>query len=339
MNKPKVLLVSHTVPENKMGGALLLFRHFLLKSDFEIGVVTNNSVLVPGVFYRHLPEPPLLQRLKRTRFVLLAGDYTELLHSHLFDHRLYAAAREFQPDMIFNVAETYFSFHAQMLAKKLGVPFVSYFMDWANFATRTHQWALPYMDRMFRRLYREADLAFCISEGMRNELGTHPNSHVLYPTGANLNSAENPVPSTNEKFTFCFAGNLDRWYGTMVRDLIQTCESEASISLKIFGSNHQWPDSFVVAQRSKGIFRGFHPFEQLIPEFQLADAFLLPLGFGADAALIERTSFKTKLLDYILFEKPILIWGPEYSTAVATARKYDCAHCVTDPSPKLQCGE
>ena len=334
MAKLKILLVSHTVPENKMGGALILFRHFVLKNDFEIGVVTNNPVKVPGVFHRHLPEPYVLRRLKKTRLNLWAEDYTHLVHSRIFDGRLYEAAREFKPDIIFNVAETYVSFHAQKLAKKMGVPFAVYFMDWATFATRSHGWAKPHMDRMFRRLYRQADLAFCISGGMKKELGPHPNAHVLYPSGADIHLAEIPEQPVNRKFTFCFAGNLFQWYGQMVHDLILESEGDESTGLKVFGTNHQWTKDFVDDQTSKGVFHGFLPFEQLVPEFQKADAFLLVMGFGADEALIERTSFKTKLLDYILFEKPILVWGPEYSTAVEIARKFGCACCVTDPSPK-----
>jgi hypothetical protein len=35
----------------------------------------------------------------------------------------------------------------------------------------------------------------------------------------------------------------------------------------------------------------------------------------------------------LAFEKPILIWGPEYCTAIRAAREYDAAYCVTDPDP------
>ncbi len=336
MSKPRILLVSYTVPENRMGGALILYRHFVRKNDFEIGVVTNNAVAVPGVFYRHIPEPRWLRRLKNTRFNLWLEDYTHLVHSWTFDHRLLAAAREFQPDLIFNVAETYFSFQARALAKKLGVPFVAYFMDWATYAARCHSWAAPSLDRMYRRLYRQADLAFCICDGMKKELGPHPNAQVLYPSGADIHLEIPPARMENGKFTFCFAGNLNHWYGRMVQDLMLATEADAdgTLGLRVFGAHHNWPEKFAADQAAKGVFLGFRSFEQLIPEFQKADAFLLPMGFGADAALIERTSFKTKLLDYIIFEKPILVWGPEYSTAVDIAKKYDCAYCVTDPSPK-----
>jgi len=58
---------------------------------------------------------------------------------------------------------------------------------------------------------------------------------------------------------------------------------------------------------------------------------LLPMGFGDECAQIERTSFKTKFLDYLTFQKPIVIWGPEYCSAVRVAREFDGAECYTSP--------
>jgi hypothetical protein len=58
---------------------------------------------------------------------------------------------------------------------------------------------------------------------------------------------------------------------------------------------------------------------------------LLPMGFGDECAQTERTSFKTKFLDYLTFQKPIVIWGPEYCSAVRVAREFDAAECYTSP--------
>jgi hypothetical protein len=58
---------------------------------------------------------------------------------------------------------------------------------------------------------------------------------------------------------------------------------------------------------------------------------LLLMGFESECAQIERTSFKTKFIDYLTFQKPILLWGPEYCTAVSVARKFDSAEICTSP--------
>lgn len=333
MEQPRILIVSYTIPENRMGGGLLLYRHFLQEQNFTVGVVSNNPSPVEGIFYRYIPEPRLLGRLKRTRFGTWFHDYTHLVHARLGDRRLLEAALEFKPDLIFNVAETYFSFHALILARKLGIPFISYFMDWANYASHQHTWAVPIMDRMFRKLYRDSDLALCISEGMQDELGPHPNAKVIYPLPPEAPAVQPDNPENNGNFKFCFAGNLAHWYGRQIATLIEQVEEVDGITMRVFGAYHDWPAVFEDRVRKSGIYGGFKPFEELLPEFRHSDAFLLTMGFEPTAELIERTSFKTKFLDYLQFNRPILIWGPEYCTAVRIARKYGAALCITDSNP------
>jgi hypothetical protein len=45
------------------------------------------------------------------------------------------------------------------------------------------------------------------------------------------------------------------------------------------------------------------------------------------------TSFPSKLPEFTQFGKPIVIWGPEYCSAVQWARPGHRALCVTDPNP------
>ena len=60
------------------------------------------------------------------------------------------------------------------------------------------------------------------------------------------------------------------------------------------------------------------------------------MGFGDDHAVVERTSFKTKFLDYLAFGRPILVWGPLYCSAARTASEFDSAEVVVDPS-EVEC--
>jgi glycosyltransferase involved in cell wall biosynthesis len=335
MSLTRILLVSYTVPENRMGGGLLLHRHFTLGSPFDLGIITSNpSEPSIGGFCRLIREPAVLERLKRTRLATWFHDYTHLVHSRIPDSRLLRAAEEFQPDIILNVAETYLSRHALLLARKLGIPFACYFMDWAHYAAYTHSWAIPHMDRMFRHLYRECDLAFCISEGMKDELGPHANVRIVHPIPGIAPRLEIVAPTVGRAFTFLFAGNLAHWYGEQMQAIMSLCEDVPELALRVFGAYHHWDAAFEKRQTELGVYGGFRPFEELEGEFQTADAFLLPMGFDPASALIERTSFKTKFLDYLLHDKPIVVWGPEYCTAIQIARRYGCALCVTDPEPK-----
>jgi glycosyltransferase involved in cell wall biosynthesis len=46
-----------------------------------------------------------------------------------------------------------------------------------------------------------------------------------------------------------------------------------------------------------------------------------------------RYSFPSKLTEYCRYERPIVVWGPEFAACVAWARKADGAVVVTDPDP------
>ena len=54
------------------------------------------------------------------------------------------------------------------------------------------------------------------------------------------------------------------------------------------------------------------------------------MGFDENWAIAEKTSFKTKFLDYLTFRRPILVWGPEYCSAIKVAREFDSGECVTN---------
>jgi glycosyltransferase involved in cell wall biosynthesis len=316
-----------------MGGGLLLHRHFNQFSEFEVGVITNNPASVRKGFHRVFQEPFWLARMKRTRLSVWFHDYTHLVHSRTFDARLLESALEFKPDIIFNVAETYLSFQAQKLATRLDIPFVCYFMDWAHFAACQHRYVVPLMDRIYRKLYRKADLAFCISEGMKEELGPHANVRVIYPMPGEKSKSEGSSQGFGSPFLFAFAGNLAHWYGDQVRQILDVVKVENDLTLRVYGDYHSWPEDAESEYRDLGLFSGFLPFEELDEKLDEADAFFLPMGFVKEAEIIEKTSFKTKFLDYLSYRKPILIWGPEYCTATRIARKYNAAACVTDPDP------
>jgi glycosyltransferase involved in cell wall biosynthesis len=56
-----------------------------------------------------------------------------------------------------------------------------------------------------------------------------------------------------------------------------------------------------------------------------------------DATFTRRmiTSFPSKLTEATQLGLPIVIWGPEYCSAVQWARRGDRALCVTDPNPSI----
>ena len=109
--------------------------------------------------------------------------------------------------------------------------------------------------------------------------------------------------------------------------------SDSPLRFEIFGSHLHatWSRSFDSFARTTGVYRGQVPFDRLRTHAHEADLLLLLMGFGDECAQTERTSFKTKFLDYLTFQKPIVVWGPQHCSAVRFAREFDAAECYTSP--------
>jgi hypothetical protein len=66
-------------------------------------------------------------------------------------------------------------------------------------------------------------------------------------------------------------------------------------------------------------------------QISLSDASLIVMSFERQLKRRMRTSFPSKLSESVQFAKPLLIWGPDYCSAVRWARSGDNAVCVTEP--------
>ncbi len=102
---------------------------------------------------------------------------------------------------------------------------------------------------------------------MQKELGNHPNSVVLYPTGAPISNYKATLPGkqNGKPYTVAFAGNLGDWYGGMLEALVEGSEG-TNIAFKIFGSNASWSKDFDQYATAKGIYKGQVSFEVLKAE-------------------------------------------------------------------------
>ncbi|MCX6595985.1 MAG: glycosyltransferase [Acidobacteria bacterium] len=340
----RIFFLSYTPPLPSWGSAMTFYRHFVERPDFETFVATNSDqVHQYTITYRPLlfQVPALWRRLTRTRLAPWVYGAEYLHGRHLLPSIVTQAAERFRPDAVFTMAGSWdwTALAAQQLARRLSVPLVASFNDWFDYgAFLAAEPFRPRVEARFLQFYREADLALCTSDGMKEALGDHPNAHVLYPTGARM-ALEDPAPPRSEyqPFTIFFGGSLGDWYGPMIESLVTHIRDYGSqqdaIRFRIFGSLQSWSGEFDAWATAAKVFGGRLPFDQLAVEAGRSDLLLLPMGFDADCAHVERTSFKTKFLDYLSFRRPILIWAPEYSSAVRVAREYDSAECVTDPAP------
>lgn len=307
-------------------------------------LVATNSVHLDDHALTYQPlrfdAPRWWRRVSRTRVLPWVYGVECLYGGSLLPRSVLTAAKKFEPDAVFTVAGSWHwtALGAERVARALRVPLIASFNDWYDYGWfPAHEGFRAAIERRFRRFYREADLALCTSEGMREALGPHPNAHVLYPMGARMGQEDKyqpKTPSRGQALTVFFGGGLGDWYGPMLESLVvQARRAQAPLQFKIFGSLQTWSEEFDTWARNNGVFGGQQPFGRLAQEAAHSDLLLLPMGFGEDCAQVERTSFKTKFLDYLSFQRPILVWGPEYCSAVRVAREFDSAECITSPDP------
>ena len=326
-----------------MGGAMAYYRHFVERDDFELFVATTDRRLQefdPNYQTLYFDHPPLLDRLLKTRLHRWAHSFRHLVSGNFIPKEVLEAAKEFEPDFIFTIAGSWdwTTLMAGELAKRLDVPLVGSFNDWFDFSTVIHPWLRSTLENRFRKFYRKCDLAWCTCEGMKNELGDHTNAQVLYPIGSSRQlpqlSAEDENTS-NSRPVVTFAGNLSLWYGQMMEALVTvSLKDNSPIDFRIFGGDQSWSAEFNELVVDRNIFRGHIPFEQLQAELAKSDLLILPMGFDDKCAQVERTSFKTKFLDYLTCKKPIVVWGPDYCSAIQVAKEFDSAEVCITPSAK-----
>jgi glycosyltransferase involved in cell wall biosynthesis len=330
----KVLFLTSTPPIPSWGGAMTFYRHFCDRHDFQIHVITDNPQVTQYEVpydYSLINHGKLWRRLARTRLHKAVHSWGHLVGTWKTPETVLQQAKDFGAEAVFTVAGSW-SWMAKMaedVASRLNIPLVGSFNDWWSYNSIRYNWLDSLLENNFKQFYQRCNLALCTSEGMQEALGNHANSIVLYPTGAAISNQPNTInTATNKPFTVAFAGNLGDWYGKMLESVV-SLNREERLKFKFFGSNASWSDNFDRQVRETRIYQGQIPFERLTQEIEQVDALLLLMGFEESCSQIERTSFKTKFLDYLSFRKPILLWGPDYCSAVRIAREFDSAEICT----------
>jgi glycosyltransferase involved in cell wall biosynthesis len=237
----------------------------------------------------------------------------------------------FRPDVLLTVAHGWWHISARKAARKFKLPLVSLFQDWwpdfpeipAAFRSR--------VERQFRRTYLESEVAICVSDPMRRELGERPNSVVIYPVPS---FARSECLRENSKLPLrlVYFGNLSE-YGPLIEQALRSLTESQNIRLEVFGARPRWASGAADYFRSRGLYHPFIPPNQLLVLLQSYEAVLVVMSFDAAHRRRMITSFPSKLTAAVQLGVPIVIWGPEYCSAVQWARQGNRALCVVEPNP------
>ncbi len=337
--KLRVMLVSMVPPRNDCGVRIVMYRHLVERAPFDLHVASTADFADDLLIDTKLELPFPVQKIKKSRFGLTLRkwikDFENLAWPLLGSRQLERAVEEFKPDVILTLAETGLCHVAAKVAKRRGIPLAVLFLDWFPIMDwhYGHRWTQSLLSKRFRTLYSSCDLAFCTSDGMKEVLGPHANSHVIYPMPGQHRVPTTSCPPARGKFRLVYVGAAENFYGRMLRGLMHEMANQPDCELIIVGPHQDWPEFDKTMAKEKGVCLGFMPPEKAAEVLAGADALLVVMSFEQEHELFMRTSFTTKFLDYAAFAKPVILWGPSYCTPCRLAVREDAALVVQDPDP------
>jgi glycosyltransferase involved in cell wall biosynthesis len=338
--KTRVLLVSIVPPKNDCGVRIVMHRHLVERDPFELHVASNADFDHGLLVHTPMRLPYPVHRLRKSRFgprlATWITDYENFIWPLTTNAALEAAVERFQPHLILTLAECGLCHLARKTAQQHGLPLAGLFLDWFPIMKGHygHKSTQSILSRRYRELYAACDLAFCTSDGMQETLGSHPNSHLVYPMpGKFLVTEGKSCAPANRKFRLAFVGSVQNFYGRILCSLIGKIETTNDLEIIVVGPDADWPKPLLERARAKGIYLGFKPPDEAAKVLASADALLVVMSFDREHEFFMRTSFTTKFLDYVAFGKPVVVWGPEYCTPVRVAREYGGAAVVNADDP------
>ncbi|AVZ31599.1 glycosyltransferase [Nodularia spumigena CS-584] len=336
---PKIIVISSVAPQPTSAGQIVLYRHFNQATGWDVDIVPN-----PYQSKTNRWQTKLINRLEYTRFHRWGHDLQVIDQGITWDKTLLDYQKHLCNDQIekktivLTVAHGDGCWAAQRFAHRYQLPLVTIFHDWWPDIPSLHQPFRQLLEQRFQQLYQQSHLALCVSEGMKNALGSHSNSTVIYPIPALLKEeiTTKHQPGNGQKSSqlrIVYSGNLYD-YGELLAQLLEVTKDNPHIQVQVRGANPNWSADFCSEMRDRNLWLDFAPRDELNQWLGAADAFLVVMSF--DPALRRRmeTSFPSKLPEYAQFGKPLVIWGPEYCSAIKWGLNGDRALCITEASPQ-----
>jgi glycosyltransferase involved in cell wall biosynthesis len=325
MERIKVLVVSSVVPNARgSGGELVLHRHLKSNPHVESEVVT----------WQRFPfRLKVIGKLRELGFRWLSRCMECLVPVLPAKRMVNRLVRSFKPDLILTVAHGWWHIEARRVAARFRLPLISFFQDWWPDFPDVPLPLRSRVEREFRETCAKSKVAICVSDGMRRELGAPQNALVLHDapslTGSRKAPRESQLP-----LRVAYFGNLSE-YGPMIESALRVLKGSERVHLEVFGAGPLWTSGAEDEFRSSGVYHGFVASSELAKSLCDFQAALVVMSFSPSHRRRMITSFPSKMIDAMQLDLPVIIWGPEYCSAVTWAGNGNKALCVTDPNPLI----
>ncbi|HEX6823780.1 MAG TPA: glycosyltransferase [Candidatus Sulfotelmatobacter sp.] len=340
-NAVRLLYVCDFPPSHAAGGSILLARLLESYPADSLMVLTGSHASRVSTTEGRLACPQITFPTSRgwgrwgLGRIRVALDWLRLPLLTLLCMRL---IRRHSSQVVMTLLHGRFYFAACAAARLTGTPYVLF----------VHDYYLDDKDSMFASLLRfgtgmvtrHAARLYAVSAGMqqklKNEFGV--DSELQLPaTRAAVIAPSEVVKVRNEQFRILYAGAIT----TAVEDsLDMLIRIVADGGLKESGINSAMLQLFSVIKPNQLRRRNWDdPNVQVsswIPQGEIpqtlsrADMLFLPFSFREEERGTTETAFPSKTADYLASGRPILVFGPKYSTLVRYARQEGFAEIVDE---------
>ena len=343
---PRLLYVGEVPVEASFAGALLLHRLLGGYPAGRLGIAERSAGPTPahlrvGAGEYFTIETALWPPPRRSRLLtawkaahLLAAAYTPWLALRVED-----LARAWKADAILTIAQGHIWLAAAKAARRLKLPLHLVVHDDPAATKSIPAFMSPLRQRFFGAVYRQAASRLCVSPGMVEAYAAEfgPTGTVLYPCCGEDSPAPilrtGRIPSKSARFVIAYAGSLwSQGYRRLVR-LLAEAVGPLGGQMDLYvpeGTAGHFARSEVAAGNVH--FRGFLPPAQLAETIAGSGTAVLfsPASFEEEERQSMQTLFPSKIADYAAMGLPILIWGPEYSSAVRWSREFPDSAAVCE---------
>jgi hypothetical protein len=336
-DSPRLLYIGDLPVESSYHGSALLYRLLQEYPSEKLMIVEANGResiperRLPGVAYRQYVHPG--QRLQRTRFGIWANGWFAMRSGE----RARGVRRlmdGFAPQAILTLAHDLSWVAAAEIAGEEKLPLHLIVHDDPLSSCFLPRGFDGWKEKQFGRVYRQAASRLCVCPSMEQEYrGKYGvEGQVMYPSRAKDAPRFADAPKTYGKnggpLVVAYAGHPG------CRDMIvklAACLEKSGGQLLLFGPAYSEEKRTPELNRPNIQLRGLVPSQELIARLrEEADVVFVPIPFDSGSADFARLSFPSKLTDYTVTGLPLLIWGPDYCSAVRWAQQYgSIAEAVT----------
>ena len=329
MQLPRLLYIGDVPVESSYHGSALIYR--LLQ-----GFPMDRLMIVEGSIYPSLPD----RRLPGITYKTLQIGYNRLLNSRLHHwYSLWLSLRAtvraeaalpliggFKPDAVLTVAHGYSWVTAAEFARRHRLPLhLIVHDDWPRVRSLPQAFA-DRVDRQFRHVYRTSASRLCVSPFMAEEYLRRygVSGQVLYPSRAQdaqiFSDPPDRLRENRGELVVAFAGTINTPdYCRLMRTLADCLEAQNG-RLMIFGPTTADQAAAAGLARPNIQLCGLLTSGQLLERLRAeVDVLFVPMSFAAADRANMEISFPSKLTDYTAVGLPLLIYGPEYCSAVRWA--------------------